>query len=46
MKFVKIQFENYADTSLVATPSNKLEQCMLQVLKYDLFDPEDSSMSP
>lgn len=46
MKFIKVQFENYADTSLVATPSNKLEQGMLQVLKYDLFDPEDNSMSP
>lgn len=46
MKFVKVQFENYANTSLVATPSNKLEQGMLQVLKYGLFDPEDNSMSP
>lgn len=46
MKFIKVQFENYTDTSLVATPSNKLEQGMLQVLKYDLFDPEDNSMSP
>ena len=46
MKFVKRQFEECAFTTLIAVPTTKLEQKMLKALKYDLFDPEDSSMSP
>jgi hypothetical protein len=46
MKFIKVQHEECAFPTLVAVPSNKLEKEMLQNLKYDLFDPEDNSMSP
>lgn len=46
MKFIKRQFEECAYQSLIAVPTNKLEREMLQALKYDLFDPEDESMSP
>ena len=46
MKFVKRQFEECAFQTLIAVPTTKLEQKMLKVLKYDLFDPEDNSMSP
>lgn len=46
MKFTKVQFEECVYQSLIAVPTNKLEQEMLQCLKYDLFDNEDNSMSP
>ncbi len=46
MKFIKRQFEECAYQSIIAVPTNKLEQEMLQALKYNLFDPEDNSMSP
>lgn len=46
MKFIKVQHEECDYQSLVAIPTNKMERKMLQVLKYDLFDPEDESMSP
>lgn len=46
MRFTKVHFEDCAYVSTVATASNALEQEMLQCLKYDLFDPEDNSMSP
>lgn len=46
MKFIKVQHEGYADVSTIAIPTNRLEHEMLQTLKYDLFDPEDQSMSP
>lgn len=46
MKFTKVQFEECAYQSLIAVPTNKLEQEMLQCFKYDLFDNEDNSMSP
>lgn len=46
MKLVKRQFEECDYQSLIAVPTTKLEQKMLKVLKYDLFDPEDDSMSP
>lgn len=46
MKFIKVQHEECDYQSLVSVPTNKLERGMLQCLKYDLFDPEDNSMSP
>lgn len=46
MKFIKVQHEECDYQSLVAIPTTKLEREMLQTLKYNLFDPEDNSMSP
>ena len=46
MKLVKRQFEENAYVSTIAVPTTKLEHEMLQSLKYNLFDPEDNSMSP
>lgn len=46
MKLVKRQFEENSYVSTIAVPTTKLERKMLKCLKYDLFDPEDQSMSP
>lgn len=46
MKLIKRQFEENSYVSTIAVPTTKLERKMLKCLKYDLFDPEDQSMSP
>lgn len=46
MKFTKVQFGENAYVSVITKATTALEQEMLQCLKYDLFDPEDNSMSP
>lgn len=45
MKLIKRQFEENSYVSTFAVPTTKLERKMLKCLKYDLFDPEDQSMS-
>lgn len=46
MKLITVQFEGNDYISTIAVPTTKLERKMLKCLKYDLFDPEDQSMSP
>ena len=46
MKFIKVQHEGNDYVSTIAKATTKLEREMLQALKYNLFDPEDNSMSP
>lgn len=46
MKFTKVQFDENAYVSIIAKATTALEHRMLQCLKYDLFDPNDNSMSP
>lgn len=46
MKLITVQFEGNDYISTITKATTKFEHEMLKCLKYDLFDPEDQSMSP